>query len=215
MVKHCPTCDRSSETVRFLGEFCEVCVADGIKKGMADSVKAERCKSCGRLRASWGYAQLDKSSMEDVIRRSLGTKCGVHVDRFDSSGADVRFRCEVEGGTAVFGKRIRILVKDTMCTDCYRKTSGYYEAIVQLRGPEGQVDRMMKRLFSFIEARGGFVSRVEELEEGYNIYVSDKKAAGNFFHLNKLKPKRSFTLYGITRGNKVYRNVYLLRLDSL
>jgi NMD protein affecting ribosome stability and mRNA decay len=36
--------------------------------------------------------------------------------------------------------------------------------------------------------------------------------ANAFFHDYDLKPTRSFRLYGMKRGKKVYRNTYSLRL---
>ena len=213
MPKHCPTCNRSSDEARFIGEFCAVCVTGRVKEGIPDVAAVEVCKSCGRIRSGEGFATIDNASLGAAIRHSLGTKCDVSVESFTQHGAAVHFYCGVEGGTVDFEKTIRIKANKTMCTSCYRKTSGYYEAIVQLRGDGERVEKMMAKLFRFVEARGAFVSRVDELESGCNIYLSDKRIAGSFFAVNKLKPKKSFTLYGVKRGNKVYRNVFLLRLE--
>ena len=214
MTRYCPTCNRSSNDVKFIGEFCEVCVADKIMKTLRDYAVDESCKSCKRIRTSEGYMPVSKNSLKDAIRHSLGTKCNISVISFDESSAAVRFSCQEEMGMVEFEKKIRIETKRTMCMDCYRRTSGYYEAVVQLRGDNGKADMIMKKLINFIEVRGAFVSRIDELSNGYNIYISDKKITASFFQLNKLKPKRSFTLYGVKRGNKVYRNAYLLRFDQ-
>ena len=212
MIKHCPTCERTSDKVNFIGEFCEVCITGKIKEGIRDKVTIERCKSCERIRTPAGYAVPDKNSLRDAIRQALGTKCNISVEDYDWKAANVRFMCVVDGNPAVFNKKIATDVKRPMCIDCYRRTSGYYEAIFQVRGPRDPVDKMMKKFVNFIETRGAFISRVDELDNGYDIFMSDKKIASTFFEYYGLKPKRSYTLYGLQRGRKVYRNTYMLRL---
>ncbi len=213
MIKYCPTCNRPSDKFKFIGEFCEVCITDKLKEGIPDSVVIERCKSCERIRTPTGYTQSDKNSLKEAMQQALKSKCSISIVDFDWKIALLKFTCEVDGNQATFEKKIHIKVKKTMCMDCYRRTSGYYEAVIQLRGPREPVDRMLKKFTNFIDVRGAFVSRLDELPNGYDIYMSDKKMAGNFFQYYDLKPKRSYTLYGMKRGNKLYRNIYLLRLS--
>ncbi len=213
MIKHCPTCDRTSDKVSFIGEFCEVCVSGKLKEGIPDRVIIERCKSCERVRTPTGYGIPDKITLRDAIKQGLHTKFDIKVASFDWRHAVVRFSHEVDGNPVSFERSIALDVKKTMCLDCYRKTSGYYEAIFQLRGPRDSVDRMMKRFTNFIETRGAFISRIDELGNGYDIYMSDKKLASAFFEHYELKPKRSYILYGLQRGKKVYRNTYMLRVS--
>ena len=213
MIKHCPTCERTSDQVNFIGEFCEVCVTGKIKEGIPSRVTLDRCKSCERVRTPTGYGFSDKITLRDAIKQGLHTKLDIKVASFDWKSAVVRFSCEIDGNPASFEKSIAMDVKRTMCIDCYRKTSGYYEAIFQIRGPRDAVDKMVKRFTNFIETKGAFISRVDELDNGYDIYMSDKAIAGIFFEHYELKPKRSYTLYGLQRGRKVYRNTYMLRLS--
>ncbi len=214
MLKYCPTCNRSSDEVRFIGEFCEVCVADRLKEKIADSAGVERCKSCERIRTREGYAVPDKNTVKDAISFSMKPKCDIFIDSFDWKAAEVRFRCEVDGEKVAFAKKINIRVTKTMCIDCYRKTSGYYEAIVQLRGDAERCERVMKRLLTFIDRRDTFASRIDELSNGYDLYLSNKKTASAFFEYYDLKPKRSYSLYGLKGGKKIYRNIYLLRFEE-
>ncbi len=214
VIKHCPTCNRTSDKVRFIGEFCEVCVTGRLKKEVPDKATIERCKSCERIRTPTGYAAPDRNTLKEALQQQIGKRFSITVVRYDWKGADVRLSCDVEGNKAEFEKRIGLDVKRTMCIDCYRRTSGYYEAIFQLRGHRDAAERMMKKFVNFIETRGSFISRLDELDGGYDIYTSDKKVASAFFDYYGLKPKRSYTLYGLQRGRKVYRNTYMLRLTS-
>ncbi len=212
MIKYCPTCNRSSADFKFIGEFCEVCATKKVREKIPDKILIERCKSCDRIRTPTGYQPADKNSIREAAAQALHSKCDIKIEDFNDHGALVRFTCDIDGNEAVFDKKIVIELKRTMCIDCYRKTSGYYEAVLQLRGPRDPADRMMKKFLNFIETRGAFASRVDELDNGYDIYSSNKEIATNFFQYYDLKPKRSYTLYGTRRGKKVYRNIYLLRL---
>ncbi|HUC38708.1 MAG TPA: NMD3-related protein [Candidatus Acidoferrum sp.] len=212
MTIYCPICNRSSDEFNFVGEFCEVCVTDKLKEKIPSSVTIERCKSCERVHTANGYQEPDKEVIKEVLHRALKTKCNIRVRSFDWKKAVVRFDCDVDGNDAVFDRDVSIVVKRTMCIDCYRKTSGYYEAIFQIRGPRDDADKMLKKFMNFMEKRGAFASRVDELNNGYDIYSSSKTLASSFFQYYDLKPKRSYTLYGLKHGKEVYRNIYLLRL---
>lgn len=216
MTKYCPTCNRSSDEFKFVGEFCEVCIADRLKVKVPDSAEIDRCKSCRRIRTRDGYRVPDKNTLKEALSMSMKPRCDIIIRRFDweTESADIRLRWDVDGESIAFDKTIAVKVNSKMCLDCYRRTSGYFEATVQLRGTMEKCDRIMKKLFNFIDTRDAFASRVDELDNGYDIYVSDKKVAGAFFEYYDLKPKRAYTLYGMKSGKKLYRNVYLLRFDG-
>ncbi len=213
MLKYCPTCNRSSDEVRFIGEFCQVCITEKLSKKIADEAEISRCKSCEKIKTREGFAVPDKNTIKDAISLSLKPKCDIFIDSFDWKEADVRFRCEVDDERVAFTKKIAVKVNKVMCMSCYRRTSGYYEAIVQIRGDSVKCENMMKKLINFIDTRNTFTSRVDEIKNGYDLYLSNKKVASAFFEYYELKPKRSYSLYGVKRGKEVYRNIYLLRLD--
>ncbi|MDE1856567.1 MAG: hypothetical protein KGH98_00620 [Candidatus Micrarchaeota archaeon] len=212
-LKYCPTCERSSNDARFIGEFCEFCVRAKITKRMKDSVEVIACKNCGKIKTPLGFENVSKAAMGDAIAHELGAKgCKVTVERFDDRGADLWMECETEDGPIEFDYPVRLKIRKQMCMQCYRRTSGYYEALVQLRGDMNKCSALVKRLTRYAEGRGAFIAKVEELDNGYDVYVSDKLLAGEFFTFHKLKPKRSFTLYGMKKGKRLYRNIYLLRV---
>ncbi len=213
MLKYCPTCNRSSNDAHFIGEFCETCIKNKLSKELPIKVSVEVCKSCGRIRTRDGYAPPNKESIQDAISLGIHRKWKISVKDFDWRNALLIFKEEYGNENVKMEKRIAVKTKKTMCTDCYRRTSGYYEAILQIRGPDKKVEEIVSRLMNFISDRGAFSSRVDELENGYNIYISDKKVANAFFEYYELKPGRSYSLYGMKRGKELYRNIYILRLD--
>lgn len=213
MLKYCPTCNRSSDDVHFIGEFCEICIKEKLAKGLPSNVTLEVCKSCGRIRTRDGYASPNKESIADAISAGVGGKWKISIKEFDWKRADVIFKQEYGDERVKMEKEIEVKVKKPMCIDCYRQTSGYYEAIFQIRGPESKVENIMAKLMKFISTRNTFTSRVDELENGYDIYLSDKKVANSFVEYYELKPGRSYSLYGVKNGKELYRNIYILRLE--
>jgi NMD protein affecting ribosome stability and mRNA decay len=126
---------------------------------------------------------------------------------------DVNITYKVNEDFVVFNNTFDVKRIHQICQECYRKSSGYYEALIQLRGDKEKVNLMFQKLSKFITNKGAFISKVEELERGFDIYVSDKLITKSFFPTYKLKPKSSYTLYGIKNGRKIYRNTYLLSFD--
>ncbi len=138
----------------------------------------------------------------------------------DNSILNVQFSIFKNNEKVRFNKQIYFAVKKSMCDQCYRKHSGYYEALVQLRfnnvefydAQIKKLEKIIKNLTKFIESSNGFITKIEKLKRGFNIYTSDKKETSAFMSIYKFKPKISFTLYGLKNGRKVYRNIYLLKI---
>lgn len=187
-----------------------------LAKGIPNSMEISYCKRCGRIKTPGGYSHMHNDSLAMAMLHELkGMKGELKVLRYNDQTmtADVEFKMPVDGSTLFFEKQIALKLTHKICIDDYRKSAGYYEATVQLRGNRARIDKMMEKLRVFIEDRGAFITKVEDKENGLDVYTSDKLMTNNFFMLYKLKPKRSYTLYSIRNGKKVYRNTYLLRLE--
>lgn len=210
----CPICGRSSNEVRFIGEFCEDCVSKKLGTAIADSATIRVCKFCGTIWSGGSFEKENNHSMAVAIAQALKPKgCTVKVVRHSEDVAIVLFTCDVDGHALTFRREMRLDRHYEMCKRCSRLKAGYYEAVVQLRGPAKKVDTLLAALKRFIERRNGFISRVNVIANGCDAYVSDKKAVSEFFSVRKLKPGRSYTLYGMKNGRKLYRNIYVLRMD--
>lgn len=100
-------------------------------------------------------------------------------------------------------------MKKSICEDCSRETSGYYEAIVQIRGSRARKfsEKILKEL-----KRKTFVSKYIEAREGIDMHVGSKKAVAEVMGELNLKPKISDKLYGVKDGRRVYRRTYCMRV---
>ncbi len=215
MIKHCPTCDRTSKDASFIGEFCEFCVTEKASKDFPTRAGAiEYCKRCGRIKTSEGYVEFTKKSLGNALAKLLcNSKCKIDVKEYGEKAAKTVVTVPIgEDHKVVFEKEIVLKGSHAICQDCFRKSSGYYEAVFQIRGEKERVNAMMQKVKRFLEARGAFIAKIDEHETGIDVYVSSKGAMKTFFLYNKLKPKTSYTLYSIKQGRKIYRDTYMLRI---
>ncbi len=216
ILKYCPTCSRSTDDARFIGEFCEFCVIEKISAGIQDKAQIDRCRSCERIRTPEGFDDFSLEAMAESLKHELHLgQCEVKVTAFDTHTmqAAVRITSEYEDERVTFEKQVHVKFRRMMCQRCYRQSSGYYEALVQLRGNERTVENVAASITKFIEARGSFLSKTEKVRGGYDVYIGDKEAANQYFMLhNTLRPTRSYKLFGVKKGKKLFRNIYALHM---
>ena len=118
----------------------------------------------------------------------------------------------VENEKVRFPVTLALKMGHETCRRCYQISSGYYEAVVQLRGNRMKIEKIMQNLRKFIEKREGYITKEDMVENGTDIYTSDKLATSDFFLFYRLKATRSYRLYGMKNGRKVYRNTYSMHL---
>jgi NMD protein affecting ribosome stability and mRNA decay len=97
----------------------------------------------------------------------------------------------------------------SICDDCSKASSGYYEAIIQVRGKN--VQRWAEKIMRELKSRT-FVSKYMKLDEGIDIYVGSRKEAAETLAILKRKPTISDKLYGVKDGRRVYRRTYCVRV---
>ncbi|MEM0149984.1 MAG: NMD3-related protein [Candidatus Micrarchaeaceae archaeon] len=214
MTKYCPTCNRSSDDVQFFGEFCEFCTIEMLKKKVPDAAKIYTCRFCNRVKSGADYENISKASLAAAMGHELGIKdCTLKIEEYDIERrrAVAMFICY--GGKLSFSKSIKLKIEHRTCQTCYRMHSGYYEAVIQLRGSSEQVRKTLGKLAVYIERHGAFISKQEAVRHGYDIYVSSKMVASAFFSYYRLNPVKSYELYGLKKGKRVYRNIYALVLE--
>jgi NMD protein affecting ribosome stability and mRNA decay len=78
-------------------------------------------------------------------------------------------------------KEALIIIKLSRCDKCEKQNSKYFEAIIQLRCDNTQklkeaLDHLGERLDN-LKSRGVFVTKIEPLENGFDLYITDKRKA--------------------------------------
>lgn len=209
---YCPTCNRSSDDTRFAGNFCEVCVIEKLQRNFPERITILQCRFCQRVKEGKTFFPLTKLSLSRIMEIELKLKCKIKVREFSEKEVTADFIYDVDGQKVSFGRTLILKIAHETCRRCYQIKSGYYEAVVQLRGNRVKIERLTSMLTAFIEKNGGFIAKVEKEENGEDVYTSDKLATHEFMHLHKLKPIRSYRLYGVKNGRQVYRNTFSLHL---
>jgi len=213
MTIYCPLCNSSSEDVRFIGNFCEPCIVKKLEKKVPAKVTVYQCRWCERIKEGRTFSRMNNKSLSRAVKIELRLQDDVRVKKHDKDSISAVIVTQVDGERVAFPVKFELKIAHETCQRCYWISSGYYEAIVQLRGNREKIDRLVEKIKKYVERRGGFVVKTEEMENnGLDIYTSDKLAMNEFFHDYKLKPARSFRLYGMKNGRKVYRNTYSLHL---
>lgn len=211
MAKHCPTCGRSSDDVRFYGEFCEVCSSGKLKAKLPTMIEAERCKVCSKIRTKEGWKEEDRQSLHSIIsQRIKGYK--IHLIGYSGNKAQI-YVTDQEGKEPLSAEtELEIKYLKRMCDSCNKRAGGYYEAVIQLRGDPDRIDRFIEKVNRYVEARGEFIARVDRADNGMNVFVSSKGVVSAFISERDIKANRSYTLNGLKSGKKVYRHTYAIRL---
>ena len=74
----------------------------------------------------------------------------------------------------------------------------------------------MEKVIRYFERNGEFVARIVDDNGGRDVFLSSKKLADAMVARFRLRPVMSYTLAGLQKGKKVYRNTYAIRFgDSL
>jgi NMD protein affecting ribosome stability and mRNA decay len=211
-MKRCPICNRSSEEVKFYGEFCVDCASRRLKSKIQSEIEMTVCKDCGRVRVAGVFMEMNKESIEQLLK-SILKRYSVKLIHFGNGIARIRVKEEGhEGPDVEMNVHFKQLI--TLCDSCAKKRSGYYEAVVQLRGDEGKVERTAGALSRYLEKNGAFITKAEGKEHGIDIFTSDKKVTLAFISSRHLKWKGSFELHGEKAGRKLYRNTYFISLST-
>jgi len=117
-------------------------------------------------------------------------------------------------------------VNKISCPTCSRKAGKYYEAIIQLRANERELDkreidemeRFLRRKIRELgdSGRGVFIADRKKVRKGLDLYISDKRVAHSLIHQLRGEfggeVKESPKLFGMKDGIRQYRMTYLLRL---
>lgn len=210
---HCPICGKTSKQMRFIGNFCESCTIKKILRQLPEEAKIKTCRVCNKIWSNGAYVPESNQTVSVAIKQALGQKnCQIDVLDSRENKEEVSFEYMLDGQKVSFKRQIAIKRIPETCRQCSMEQSGYYEALIQLRSDEKTAKKLLDSLEDFVKENESFISKIVEMRNGYDVYVSSKKTANKFFSFHKLKPIKSFTLYGMRRGKKLYRNIYSLKI---
>ena len=224
MNRRCPSCGKTEEKQEFVKNFCPECFASCFP--LADIpilVEVTRCTVCGRIKSGFEWVNENKQVLTAIIAAKIKSLYSPVVSevvlRERRSGFDTRFNVDFTVDDKIIGKKcfIRIEFMQTQCVDCSRDTGGYYDTIVQLRSnkerevPFDGFESKVKKVTKLVEQRGGRVMKVEEVENGFDLYVGGITPAMQASHAVGEKVKHTRKLIGRKKGKDLYRHTFCVR----
>ncbi len=219
--KFCPKCGNKTE--KFYDNVCADCFLKRLDVEIPSKMIVRKCKSCGKYFAG----EKDFDSLEPAVGKILSSS--LNDDKIKS--ANYRILDGKVSITLVIGREdlekeksgdIQLVEKLIICRYCSLKNSKYFNSTLQLRVDKDLQEELLNVIKDNIyrlnrNDKFAFISTVEKLKEGYNIYIGSKSAANKVAeHLKKqykLKTKISRKQYGIEGGKTIYRDTILISRD--
>lgn len=209
MERICPSCGASSNARPFVGEHCANCALDARRPSWPSSLELLHCQHCFRIWRSPRWMHSHPTLINAAVQ-ALFDKAGVPGHYNAQAGL---WEGVWTGGhsSVPFTHPFEIKYKKTICPDCSRHSSGYFEGIIQLRGPTEACARMSEKLARRIN-RKTTIPKVEDMHGGLDIYVALKKDIPMIIEEQGLTFTRSEKLAGEKNGERLYRSSFLVRL---
>ncbi len=201
MARFCPICGISDEKVPFHGELCLQCAKGRVSP--LPTVRITVCSKCGTIMDK--ARKKKETKLEDEVARLLKLR-----QKNPSLSKDCT---EISYDTPAgrISQPLLLLSDKSICTDCGRAGTQYFEAIIQLRGPENKVERMLNLISRRLEETT-FIPKIAELKEGIDIYVGSRNEAIASLNSYELGFLRTEKLAGEKNGKRLYRTTLLVRL---
>jgi len=226
----CPLCGRITE--RLYEGLCKECYVKEIELFTVDQViDITICRDCGAylLGNTWIHEHKDLPDIieEHVLRsikvhpevKSYGVSLRISQEDPWNYLAEVTISGEVYDFTFSQSKYTRVRVHLGVCDMCSRRYSGYYEAVIQLRGPDEAIMGALEEIRdAFEQSKKEFILKEVPVRGGVDVYVSSYKLARRV--IKKLHEhyggeiKETTTLYTRKGGRDIYRHTFLYRVSD-
>ncbi len=234
----CPLCGRPADNL--VDGRCRDCFLKTFTLArIPHVVRTIICPLCGAVKkgAQWegNTAELE-DVIQDGIKKALKLEPysgDVHIS-IDLTSSDqsiyhagIRVDASVKGIRTNSALKTEVRVSRETCDSCSRISGGYYEAVVQVRAEgrfpdEEEQVQLVEMIEEMIERqyrkgyRLAFITKVDELPEGTDVYIGSNSSARQACKLAAERFGCSYSespsLVGKKDGKDIYRITYSLRL---
>jgi len=220
----CYVCGK--EVKRLYEGLCEECY---IKKYFKIDIKKINLKICNRCNKIFFHnKELDERRIEKVIKELIILPENFKIKDIRIIDINIQNTLSLILNILIsffelsFERIIKIDVplKKFTCDLCRKRINEYYEAKIQIRGGTDKIKYFLDEFMWQIRRYNVFISKVEELDEGIDIYVSDSRISRRI--LEKLKRKYGFEIkyssklhsFDRQRSKRIYKLSILLRFKE-
>ncbi|MGC9105809.1 MAG: 60S ribosomal export protein NMD3 [Thermoprotei archaeon] len=232
--KFCVSCGRIDLPL-VDGKLCPECYAK--HRDLVEAPKEVRGKLCKLCGAMWISGRWVKPTTDDPFREYVWKlvvpklKVDPNVKGFEvtlertwrdvgnRTYATVLIVGDISGYRFEARKDVLLDVAKTLCDDCMRKKTGYYEAKIQLRFKEGRMEEGKRQFFESFFNRSALNSLTNVVEgvEGVDYYLASKSVAKslivNFLSVYpEAEVKETFENEKVKDGKKTAKLVISIRL---
>ncbi|UCH88211.1 MAG: hypothetical protein JSV49_08070 [Thermoplasmata archaeon] len=172
-------------------------------------------------------AVLDKIKIDPSIKTS-NIDIGLQFDTKHLANAEITAKLNYEDLTLTESNKCEVRIKYEQCDVCSKMSAQYYSAIIQIRAEERaltekEIDRCLDLVGAQIETsqtsdKSIFISKVEKIHGGYDIYLSHqniaKSIAKNLVATYGGIMNSSSSMAGQKDGKEIFRMTYLVRLPK-
>ncbi len=194
----CPECGRSD--IELIEGICIDCFLKEYQfLSIPENITVTVCKHCN-AKLDQGRWKDEEIPDEEIIYRTLEQNIKIDdlaedeeieltIDQMRGTIAE----CYVEGVATVLGRQIseshtpNIKIKHSVCPDCSKKSSGYYEAVIQLRADERDINDEEMSIAENIISRTiakqvkkdklAYIPQIATPKEGKDYYIGSLKTA--------------------------------------
>ncbi|BBG25426.1 60S ribosomal export protein NMD3 [Sulfuracidifex tepidarius] len=225
--KFCVSCGR--EDVELIDLLCPSCYSKRKEIfSIPRSINVKICKICGSQWSSgkWVkagdledtvYAEIMKHANIDENVKEYKADVGLSKDKNGKDIAVVIFTGKIGNEAVSVRKDVYINIENSLCDSCMKKRGRFYDAIVQLRSKNGNLNE--KRVFfeSFFSRE--IVDNLSDVKigrEGIDYYFINrtvaKRLVSNIISMVKAEVKESFEGESLKNGKRSGKLVISLRI---
>lgn len=214
MVKKCPLCNRTSDEVEFYGEFCRYCRQEKLRMKLPNLIQLTKCNRCQKVLAKGHFVKATTSNLELALSQVLK---GYTIKLIGEDEKEKTITIEVTEETpeyTITGEKVfGLKIQKTICETCNKRAGSYYEGVIQLRGENTEkMERFIEKINKYMEERNEFIPNVKTADNGFDVYVSNKRMTAAYLTSRHIKFIPSYTLYGLKNGRNIYRHTYSVRV---
>lgn len=214
----CPKCGKI--VTKLYSGLCENCFLEkfSFANKLPDKLLITECRECGRLYLGEKDFHTLDYAIEHFFKGFKFKELYSVTYRVSKDKIHATLHIKINSLGKQEEKEIELRHPLVVCKICNMKFSGYFNAILQLRG-NINIDRVSKEIERKVDElkksdKMAFVSRTVKKRGSIDYHFGSKSVADNVARFLKsrynAKTKITRTLYGMKEGKKVYRDTILV-----
>lgn len=212
-MKFCFICGK--KTKNLTEGYCEECYKNEFKLlKVPEKFSFTICPRCNYVkhRNNWKDVEIEELIKQEI--KPLGKIVEIKVEKNDKIHISVKGFLKDYKNLKKEVYIIPLKLKKILCPQCIKKSTGYYEAILQLRG------NVTDNIIDFIDNQAVIQNefyRLERVKNGLDFYIVNKSFANRTAELIKKRfkatIKKSFKVVTRKEGKNIYRNIILVSIQ--